>query len=196
MRLYMKYYQNIALLLLLTIMLTGTASAATTTPNDARRMEVREKVKEFKAKGASTSPEGGFGRSCENLSNRIDTRLSNYREKYARHKAAYIAHREKLVQISAKLEAEGIITTKLRADIAILEGKVNQLETDHLKVKAALETAKNLSCTDSKKEFKAAVQAVREAQKEVSTDARTIFEFIRGTLRTDVIELQAEYKNK
>lgn len=187
----MTYYQKIAVALLLAFMLGGTASAESTTMTsngvkmDSRREEVKAKVKEMK---------GGKGKNCEALTTRISSRLDGIGKKYEEHRQNYNAHKEHLLAISVNLEAKGISTTKLKADIALLDIKIAKLAEDKSKVQAALENTKSYTCDDSKDEFKSAVEAVRTAQKAVAADAADIAAFIKGTLKQDVIDLRASFK--
>lgn len=201
----MKYYKNAALALALTLSIgtavfaeTATLRATTSAEvklragegrgqNDERRMEVKEKIQDRRGVGSST---------CMMLEKRIDTRLSSFGEKYGKHKRIYDVHREKLLAISAKLKAEGFATATLEANIALLDTKIAEFEADHAKVRTALEAAKSKSCADGSGEFKTAVEAVRAAQNEVAEDARDIFQFIKGTLKEDVMELRAAFKAK
>jgi chromosome segregation ATPase len=200
----MKYYQKVGVALLLIAAFGGITHAQSSTTSDVsteaginvktnpRRLEVQQKAREIRARASSTGE--GTDRVCTALNNRIDARLSSFSSRYEDHKTRYDAHKVKLLQISSKLEAAGIATTKLNADIVLLEGKIAKFETDHAKVKAALENTKNYACGGTDGEFKSSVEAIREAQKEVAKDAHDIFQFIKGTLKRDIIELKADYQ--
>ena len=194
----MKFYQTFIIVaaLFLSVSFASAESASTSNmrmKDDSRRMEVKDKMMEMR-RTSSTSE--ARVEKCTALTTRIGARLDGFGAKYEQHKKAYDAHKENLLAISAKLEAKGVVTTQLKADIALLDTKIAKLATDKEKVKAALENTKSTSCGDKSGEFKAAVEAAREAQKEVAADAADIAAFIKGTLKQDMIDLRASFKTQ
>ncbi len=136
------------------------------------------------------------GKMCENLETRINNRLSSFGQRYDMHKKVYDMHKEKLLQLSSKLDINASSTIKLKADIAILDAKIADFEEEHAKVKTALEATKSKACGDNSGEFKAAVEAVRTQQKAVAEQAKDIYQFIKGTIRQDMMAIRAELNKK
>lgn len=206
----MKYYQSIIIAFLLLFVIAGTASAnSSTTLNASLKASLKADMKaDFSRKASSTKAtttratstratstiERKENKMCKALVSRIDKRLSHFGSLFEKHRNNYEAHRTNLVAISAKLEAKGISTTKLKADIVILETKIAKLATDRAAVETALLKTKEYSCGNSDGQFRAAVEAARVAQKLVRTDAEDISLFIRTTLKQDVVDLRAALK--
>lgn len=201
----MKYYQTIPIALLLVVAFTGTASARTpafdaslnasanATSGMNARMKDDQRRMELKSRASSTRERWG-DKMCSKLTERIEDRLTRFDQKYYQHNAIYERYKANLLLISAKLEAKGIATAKLKANIALFDQKIAKLAADKAKVKKALEDSQAFSCGDETGQFKAAIEAARTAQKEVVADAADIAAFIRGTLKQDIKDLRGSSK--
>ena len=200
----MKYYKSIIALILMVACATSVGAQSTTTRGttsqdvrlkmdrqEVKRMEVRQKVQELKARASST-----VDKRCNNLTDRIDKRLSHFGAMHDRHLKVYEMHKEKLAQIEEKLSGEGIDTATLKANLSVLDSKLEKFTNDRAKVQAALQNTKNFTCGESEGQFKSAVQAVRDAQRVVAADAKDIHEFIQITLKRNIVELRTTYNTK
>ncbi len=131
---------------------------------------------------------------CTGLTSRIDKRLSSFDMRFQSHADTYQEHYDKLVQISTKLKTDGVSTTKLDADIVLLDAKVAKFRNDKLSVEAGLNNTKGFACGNSDGQFKASIEALHVAQKIVMADAKDIHDFIMGTLKDDIVSVRADYK--
>ena len=187
----MKYYISIIALVIIFSSATVAGAASTTTSTSSKdtqlkRLKVEQHIKDLQA--TSTV--------CTNLTSRIDKRLSNFQSILGKHDANYAEHLSKLQTISTKLQTDGEDVSKFNSDIAILQVKIDKFNTDKTAVETALTNTKQYSCGTSQGQFKSAFEAVKSAQTLVKADAMDISDFIRNTLRGDVIGLQQVYKAK
>lgn len=162
-------------------------SLTSSTSVEVKRQDVRQKINDLKSNASST---------CISITNRIDTRISNFGSKYEEHKKAYEDRHHKLLEIKAMAEVEGVSTVKLEADINTLQTKIDKLEQDHLKMKVALESTKSFSCGTSREQYAKSIQEVRAAQKVVREDVRDIHNYIMTTIKSDLLEIKASVNTK
>jgi len=150
-------------------------AAEVETEANVKRTEVRMKA-------------GAADVSCIALEDRIGKRLARLGTAFKRHEEGYADHAERLIQISAKLEAEGITSSRLRSGISALESKIQAFQdaSDHLR--SSLEDAKDFACGEGTN-FRAAIGEAKRDQKEVEVIARAIGILIRTTIRQDIFDL-------
>jgi hypothetical protein len=133
---------------------------------------------------------------CTTITTRIDSRLSTFDARFQEHASVYQKHHDKLVDISTKLQADGEDVSKLNADIAVLDSKIATFSTDKPKVETDLNNTKSYTCGNSSGEFKASLETLRADQRTVAADDKSIHDFIKSTIREDIVSLQASYKAK
>lgn len=194
----MNYLKHIFLATLCLLAFGGVVLAE---PTSERRVQVKERIQEIKLRASSTRPTGSstredaIDRVCAKLASRIDNRITHFGERYDVHLITYNLHKEKLLNIEAKLSGQGIDTTKLKANISTLDVKISTFINDAGKVREALENTRNFSCGNSEGQFRSAVESLRVAQKVVIKDAQDIRDFITNTLMSDIKELRTITKN-
>ena len=178
----MKYYKSVIFALIFLFSVTTLVSASATTSTSSKETQLkRVKVEQYikDTQGTSTI--------CSLLNGRIDKRLSNFDGIFKKHNDNYAQHVSKLQVISSKLQTAGKDVSKLNSDIAILQVKIDKFNTDKLAVETALNNTKQYSCGNSQGQFKGALESVRVAQTLVKADAMDISNFIKNSLRADIL---------
>lgn len=108
-------------------------------------------------------------------------------------------HRElldRLTKFSEKLKAAGGDTSKLDANIAELQTKIDTFNTDLAAYKQAVSDLSELDCIQDPTGFKASLEAARAAREKVSQDSQAIRTYVKETVKPTLSQIRQQIEEK
>lgn len=174
------------------------AAKLTTAEKDAlkaERAELREGMKENKAElkeGQKGNREQIKEQKCKNVQARIRTRIKRYENKQTQSQNVFGNLVSRVESVNTKLKEKGLDTSKLESDSLMLKEKINELNIEHEKFIAGLESAENNACGESDGEYKKQLGDARKMSTEVRGKLIEVREYYQATIRADILELRDE----
>lgn len=156
--------------------------------------EVRENVKEVRDE-LKENREENVAKRCELSSSRLENHVANATENKTKYSAFYNNAKEKVTEFVNKLSEEGYDTSKLIAELKVMEGLVADLETAYDNYIIKLKDTANYECGNSDGKYVASLQEVRSAFLDVRKAAVAIREEYSENIRPLIKELRAEKKS-
>ncbi|MFA6918889.1 MAG: hypothetical protein WC244_02110 [Patescibacteria group bacterium] len=123
---------------------------------------------------------------CQILTTKVDTQVAKFNNNKERHSKVFSALTNKISIIINSLDAKGIDTGNLKADLAVLSEKVNKFNSDYQIYVDKLAVTKDYVCGASAGQF---VSKVGEARKQLLTIRKDILDinnFYQTTIRPDI----------
>ncbi|MEK7167449.1 MAG: hypothetical protein AAB791_00425 [Patescibacteria group bacterium] len=133
---------------------------------------------------------------CGLIQARIQNRAVNYDNSKAKHLSAYNNLKDRLIKFEARLSGKGFDTTTLKADMAVLNGKIDQFAADYGLYMSRLRETQNYACGKSDGEFKTKLSESRNLLLKVHEDSKAIREYYASNIKTDLKNLQAQIRIK
>lgn len=133
---------------------------------------------------------------CGIVQARIQNRAADYGSSQARHSSAYNNLKDRLVKFEARLAGRGFDTAVLKADMAVLDGKIVQFSADYGLYMSRLRETQNYACGKSDGEFKAKLKEARELLSNVRQDSKAIKDYYASAIKADLKNLQAQIRNR
>jgi len=163
---------------------TETTEPSTEPSTDSAAMKVRlDKLKDtLKLKLAASEQEHLKGR-CKAAQTVVGTVGDSVKSKFPVREKAYIQIVTNLNKLVVKLKAKNADTTALEAQIAVLQTKIDQFNTDVAAYRQSLTDLKTIDCTTDPTTFKTALVASRTAHDKVLADAADIKTYVKGTIK-------------
>ncbi len=154
------------------------------------RMEaVKEKVQERK-ETLEENREENKDKRCAALEENIDKRITNFDNTHKAHLRQYELMKEKIAKVILEKAAAGKDVTKLRADLATLNEKIEKFNTDRVAFIDALKKTHEFACGDSQGAFKDALTNAQAKHKVLLADSKDIRNFYQTTIRADLKALR------
>ncbi len=122
---------------------------------------------------------------CQALNNRIEGRLKQFRDDNP-HFREFGNLRDRIVNVADRLEANGADVTKLRADIVVLDAKIQKFYEDYNLFLQKLNLTRDSSCKRSPIQFKDSLNAAKTQLRVVRQDADDIKRFVKTTIKEDI----------
>lgn len=148
-----------------------------------KRENVREEAKEQRKENVTER--------CSKVTENIDKRIEKFESDHNGRVKVFMTIKERVQERIAKLKARGVDVATLEANLVTLQTKIDKLAADHAAYMEKLKATKSFVCGESQGEFKAALEAARDAQKVVFADAKDIISFIKDTLKPNLEALKA-----
>src|SRR3989344_5199588 len=139
------------------------------------------------AQSPSSNPrsEWQIEKRCFVAQNRIEQRVETYRKNRDNHITRYNKMKDRLTTLVNKLTGKGYDTAKLKADLVVLDGKIQKFAADSAAFHKKLEEANDYNCGDSEGAFKSRVEEARDLLKIVRADAKDIWDYFKNTIKPD-----------
>ena len=131
---------------------------------------------------------------CDLINQRIDERVSNHTEDIKLRQGIYHNIQVRLQNLIDKADAAGLDTTKLKADLVILNGKVKVLQDALAVYIAALKDTKSYTCGTSQGKFMEKLGTAKTESLAVRNAILDIRNFYKNTIRPDMLALKAQIK--
>lgn len=148
-----------------------------------KREDIREEAKEQRKENVTER--------CSKVTENIDKRIEKFESDHNGRVKVFMTIKERVQERIAKLKARGVDVATLEANLVTLQTKIDKLAADHAAYMEKLKATKSFVCGESQGEFKAALEAARDAQKVVFADAKDIISFIKDTLKPNLEALKA-----
>jgi hypothetical protein len=149
--------------------------------NQQQRQEERTQLKEK-----------SIEERCAMIQERIQNRIGNFDNGNEKHMAVYKNMVDRISKFIEKLSGAGYDTSKVKADLEVLEGMIAQFSADKDARLAKLNETKGFACGHSDGEFKAKLLEARKALQLVHQDAMDIRKYMLNTVRPDIQALKKQ----
>lgn len=163
---------------------TNTATATTSTSS------IREILKAERAAIKATQEKYAAAR-CSALQTKLTTQQNRFQTTLSVRESFYNRFGERFSKLIVKLNEAGYDTTKLSADLVVLNQKIAQHKTDKANFLTLLDEAKTYSCANTKSEFKTKLIDVKDALETARLSSQDIKNYYLTTIRTDLQALKA-----
>ena len=144
--------------------------------------------------GANAS--SNSSRNCQALNHRIEGRLRQFDEGRDGHLRRFVNLRDRLGNMTDKLEQRGFNVSQARADLTILDEKILKFDEDYALFIQKLNDTRKFVCSHSNGSFKSSLDAAKAQLKIVRQDAEDIREFIKKIVRADFKDLRIERRDE
>lgn len=153
------------------------------TPSPTYRQEVKQERQENKESRQQTR--------CQVIGLKLDQTIKNYQTRKDLHVLEYQRLHDRLVTVSERLSSKGVDVSKLTTDLSTLSSKVAKLSSDYQAFVTELSSSRDQACTLTLDEVKAKLTATRAQLQAFRTESKAIHEFIKSTIRKDLLDLRA-----
>lgn len=163
-----------------------------------KREEIKQKIEDKKdsiqerKEERVQNREEKMERVCENIQSRVRTRINRYENSKNAHVKVFSNILNRLNKTVQRFEDMKLDVSKLKADVVVLESKIDKLYTDHDTFISELQTTEDFACGKSEGEFKAKLGEARKIAPEVKGDILDIREYYETTIRQDLLDLRAQ----
>jgi len=135
--------------------------------------------------------------ACEKMQEKIQQRIQSYDANKKAKEDLYEKIKQKVSDIIVKLQGKGLDTTKLSADLLLLNSKIENYWTNRQAVISKLEESSQYSCEiGDKQAFKTKLNEAKELHKLVLANAKDIRNFLINTIKNDISALQETLTEK
>lgn len=154
------------------------------------RIEAKETIAPLREAAKEQRKENITNR-CTKVTENIDKRIAKFESDHNGRVKVFMTIKERVQERITKLKARGVNVTTVEANLVTLQTKIDKLNADHAAYLEKLKATKAFVCGQSQGEFKAALEAARDAQKVVFADAKDLIAFIKDTLKPNLEALKA-----
>lgn len=166
-----------------------------TQQREVNKLELQQKRDEMKAQREETMKQKRAER-CEMVQKRIAERATSVDTAKEKHLAVYKNMQARIQKFIDRLSAAGMDTTKVAADLTVLQTKIQKFTDDQKAYEATMDAAKNFACGETDiavvADAKTKMQTARAALKVVHADAADIRVFMRQTVMVDILALKKQ----
>jgi hypothetical protein len=127
---------------------------------------------------------------CKNIEEKIATRVGRYENNGQMIQSVYGNMQARLARLLERLNTAGADTTKLTADLATLNIKIEKLKADQATFMATLKDSQTFVCGKSEGEFKGKLDEARKVPELLKQDRQDIRNFFQTTIRVDLQEIR------
>ncbi|EKE10667.1 MAG: hypothetical protein ACD_15C00217G0015 [uncultured bacterium] len=187
--------KNLLLLAIFSLLSFAGASSAQAIMTEEERTAKKSEIKaarEEKREEMIQKKEEKVEKRCAKVQEKIQSRIENFGDGKEKHMAVYKNMVDRISKFIERLSAEGYDTSKVKADLEVLKGKIEKFSTDKDARLARLDETKNYACGKSDGEFKAKLAEARTALKLVHADAADIRKYMLNTVRPDIQALKKQ----
>jgi hypothetical protein len=129
---------------------------------------------------------------CARITQNIENRTKGFDENKDRHYEAYKNLKDRMEKFVAKLTEKGYDVTELKADLVVLNSKIQKFADDYAAYQAKLGETKDYACGHSDGDFKAKLQEARVILKTVREDSKDIKNYYLNTIKPDLKAIRAQ----
>lgn len=127
---------------------------------------------------------------CKNIETRISNRVNNFENNQTMFQTVFGNMKARLDRLTSRLDSAGADTTKLKADIVILNGKIDKLNSDYASFIDQLKQTQTLTCGQSQGEFMGKLGDARKQLPLIMQDKQDIKTFFQGTIKPDLLAIR------
>jgi hypothetical protein len=129
---------------------------------------------------------------CQTITERVDLKVTRYTDNRTEHVQLYKNLVTRITNLLTKAADSGYDTTKLKADLTVLNDKIKNFDKVHADYITKLGATKSFACGNSEGEF---LQALKEAKDSLLTVREAVLDikaFFQNTIKPDVLALRAQ----
>ena len=130
---------------------------------------------------------------CEIISNRIDARIQLFEQNREFHENIYDALVEKTQRLVNWVKEKDLDTSKLEADLKVLNDKITDAWEDYSLFISLLRESKDFTCGESQGQFKEKLQEALDQLKVFKEDLQDIRNYYKNTIKEDMKDLRDQY---
>lgn len=129
---------------------------------------------------------------CARITKNIENRTAGFDENKDRHYEAYKNLKDRMEKFLAKLTEKGYDVTEFKADLTVLNTKIQKFADDYAAYQAKLGETKEYACGHSDGDFKAKLGEARVLLKTVREDSKDIKNYYLNTIKPDLKEIRKQ----
>jgi gas vesicle protein len=129
-------------------------------------------------------------RDCKAVEARVKEKIDRFDFSKGRHVTAYTNLQNRLSKFVTRMQEAGLDTTKLNADIAVLNQKIAKLSTDYAAFVKKLRETSLLACASTS--FTGGMKESRTLLKKVQDDVKDIHAYFQSTIKPDMEALKSQ----
>jgi hypothetical protein len=152
----------------------------------------RTKIAQEKAQIRVSQKQALAAERCNTVRQKIQNRTNQFDANKLRHANAYQNMKSRLDKFEVRLAEKGYDTTQFKADLAILDQKIQKFGTDYAAHIAKLKEAHTFSCGRPESEFRTKLAEAKELMVTVREDVLEIKDFYNTTIRPDLVAFKAQ----
>lgn len=123
---------------------------------------------------------------CQNIEKKIASRVNRYENNGQMLQKVYGNMKNRLTRLSVQLKASGADTTKLDADLAVLQTKIDKLLADQANFMTNLKSSQTAACGSTEGDFKVQLENARKVPELIRQDRTEIKTFFQETIKADL----------
>lgn len=123
---------------------------------------------------------------CAKIQEKIAAKTAGFDENKDRHYEAYKNLKDRMEKFLAKLTDKGYDVTEFKADLAVLNTKIQKFADDYAAYQVKLGETKDYACGHSDGDFKAKLAEARTLLKTVREDSKDIKSYYLNTIKPDL----------
>lgn len=188
-----------ALVLFLSPLMAGAATSTNSWTPDKLKLGNIPSPEALKEKLTSTTAAvkkavAGAVARCPVIESKIQVRVSGFDNTKVKHMQVYQNLSNRLSVVADRLAARGLDVAKFKADLAVLDQKIQKFNDDYATYIATLKDSQSSACGKTSSQFKAKLKEAHMALKPVNTDALDIRNYYNTTIKADIAALRAVIK--
>ncbi|MDP1833727.1 MAG: hypothetical protein U0944_00425 [Candidatus Moranbacteria bacterium] len=129
---------------------------------------------------------------CARIQERIANGSTDADNRKEKHMSVYGNMVDRISKFITRLADDDYDVSKIQADLAVLEEKIQKFSDDYATQVAKIGDTKNLACGQSDGDFKNGLVEARAMMKNVRADAADIREYMLKTVRPDIQALRGQ----
>jgi hypothetical protein len=128
---------------------------------------------------------------CDQITPKVDSKISDFNKKFDTHLSYYKDQRQKVQLLVNGLNAKGVDTSKLRADLVLFDLKQKKFESDKSSVLDNLNLIKTDKCAGHMISAASDLTAAVSSEKTLKTDTNDLLNFLNTNIQNDINSLRS-----
>jgi chromosome segregation ATPase len=166
-----------------------TSTNSTTNSSKEQRVELRQNMMQNRQQIKTDKQQLNQDR-CKNVETRISNRVNNFENNQAMFQTVFGNMKARLERLTARLDTAGADTSKLKTDIATINGKIDKLNTDYATFVDGLKQTQTLACGQSQGDFVTKLGDARKNLPLIQQDRSDIRNFFQATIKPDLLAIR------
>lgn len=127
---------------------------------------------------------------CDKITKAIENRVDTFEKRKNFNVPAFENAEKRLDDLIVKAEALSYDVANIKADVSILDNKISKLKNDYATFLSKLNDTKDYACDHTDAEVKTELSEARTLLKNIRTDNDDIRNYIKNTIKQDILELK------
>jgi len=127
---------------------------------------------------------------CDKLTAAMENRINTFEKRKSDHVNAYENLKSRLNTLVSKLDSRGYEVADLKAEILILENKIDKLKGDYDTFLSKLNEIKSYACDHTNAEVQIKLTESRALLKTVHSDSDDVRNYFKTVVRPDIVQIR------